>query len=355
MANVFDYVEKYGDLTFRQKRFNEVDNLIFSALAYVDLRDTKVDRKICTLAEVGREYLETHNDAEMRKYYGLGMYDAHKLLKKLIDKPRYANLRILDYDYNVNSEMQFGAVVFELLPDLIYVSFEGTDQLIVGWKEDADLSYMFPVPAQVEAVEFLNRNIKTIGPDVIVGGHSKGGNLALVSSMFMSYWKKRKILRIYNNDGPGLRRKEFESARYRSIKDKYVHIVPDSSVVGMLLRHDKYKVVKSMKSAPISHEISSWEIIDSKLRRGALSPRSVALEKSVLNWLDTHDDKERKKVCDAIFGTLRKSGLLETYQLKNPRILLRAINKFGKEVDDESKQLALELIKGTFDGVLKAK
>lgn len=354
MANIFDYVEKYGDLTFKQKRFNEVDNLVLSLLAYCDLRDTKVDEKCHTLAEIGHEYLQTHRLADVKKY-GVGIASAFKLLELCVKLPRYKDMTILDYEYNANSDMQFGGIVFELMPDLIYVAFEGTDQLISAWKEDADLACFFPVPAQIEAVEFLHRNVKVFGPDVIVGGHSKGGNLALVASMFMSPLKKRKILRVYSNDGPGLRRREFESARYRSIKKKYVHIVPETSIVGMLLRHDTFKVVKASRSAPHSHEIVSWEVIDSKLRRGTLSARSASFEKSVLRWLDSHNDAQRQRTVDAVFGTLRRAGVLDTTQLKKPSNLIRAIGRFNKDVDEETKKLVLNLVTGCIDDVRKTK
>ncbi len=353
MANVFDYIKKYGDKTFSQKRFNEIDNLIFSELAYCDLRDTKVDDGRHTIGEIGAEYTQTHHYADVKKL-GIAMADAYKMLEVVMAAPRYKDLRITDYDYNVNSDMQFGAMTFEILPDLIYVAFEGTDQLISGWKEDVDLACFFPVPSHVQAVEYLNRNIKTFGPDVIVGGHSKGGNLALVSAMFMSRWKKRKILRVYSNDGPGLRKREFESARYRSIKSKYVHIVPETSFFGVMLRHDSYRVIKSSKMAPVSHAISTWQIEDSKLVRGALSPKSAAIEKSIIRWLDTHSDAQRKRIGMAIFGTMQKAGVLETIQLKNPRNILRVVSRFNKDVDEESKKLVKDLIMSCYGEVKKA-
>ena len=91
------------------------------------------------------------------------------------------------------------------------ISFEGTDKHISSFREDANLACIYPVPSQTEAINYVNKNIKLFGPKVIIGGHSKGGNLALISGMYMKKYKQHKILKIYSNDGPSIRKKEFES------------------------------------------------------------------------------------------------------------------------------------------------
>ena len=39
MKNMLDYIEEYGNYSFKEKPFNEVDNLIFSQLAYTDFKN----------------------------------------------------------------------------------------------------------------------------------------------------------------------------------------------------------------------------------------------------------------------------------------------------------------------------
>ena len=39
IMNVVDYIEKYGNLNFNEKPFNEVDKLILANLSYVNFKD----------------------------------------------------------------------------------------------------------------------------------------------------------------------------------------------------------------------------------------------------------------------------------------------------------------------------
>ena len=73
-----------------------------------------------------------------------------------------------------------------------------------------------------------------------------------------------KIIKIYNNDGPGLLREQFESSNYDRIKDKIVLIIPSHAVVGLLLYHsDNYnksgvEVIDSLVVAKEYHEILTY-------------------------------------------------------------------------------------------------
>lgn len=57
MANIMDYMDWRGDLSFEADEFNEVDNLILAQLAYVDFEG------IVTAEEMRRQYrLRRHPD-----------------------------------------------------------------------------------------------------------------------------------------------------------------------------------------------------------------------------------------------------------------------------------------------------
>ncbi len=349
METVFDYVKKYGGMTFREKGFNDIDNLVFSMIAYLDFSVTHIHNGHMPLSEVAREYFEAKKIRDIRKK-GIGTLDGYKMFNAIKDLPRYKDVIVTDYEYKANIDMQFGAVAFQLTEDLAYIAFEGTDQRVSSWREDMELACSFPVPAHVLAVEFLNRNIKTMGPKVIVGGHSKGGNLALVACMYMSYFKRRRILRIYSNDGPGLRRKEFESKRYQNVRDKYVHFVPEKSYIGMMLLQDKYSTIKSSSNGALCHQLSTWEVLDDRLRRGQLSDSSKKLRANIHHWLQRHDDSERRKLERAIFGTLEKAGIMTTHELLNiPNIV--KILKGIKDIDEESRSLVIDMVKSGFLGL----
>lgn len=343
MANIFDYVEKYGNVRFENKKFNEVDNLIFSTLAYLDYSKTNINDNCHTLEEVGRQYLRTHTRKDIRKL-GVATGVAYDLLIAVLDKDRYRHLIVSNYIYDAKRDMQFCAMTFRVTRGLEYIAFEGTDQLISGWREDFEMACSFPVPSHIEATKYLNDHIRLFGPKVIVGGHSKGGNLALVAVMFMSNVKRQRVKICYNNDGPGLRRKEFESEAYQKILKKYIHIVPHSTIVGAMMRNSNYQVVKSDKENLMGHSPATWQVTDDHFTHARRSEHSLEIERRLWNWLDKHDDADRKKVLEAVFGTIEGCDVLDTMSLKKVRNLVK-IFRSTKDIDKESKDLVVGLFK----------
>ncbi len=221
----FDYADYYCDYTFEEKEFNEIDNAILAMLAYIDytgiVSEDSKEKK--TLNEVAKEYFSKYTKDDIDNHIS-GMKTAIYLLKAVSNKKRYKDILLFNYLYEGNSESQFSAVTFDLGNKTYYVAFEGTDALISAWEEDFKMSYKFPVAAHKKAKKYLRKytfkNVK-----LIVGGHSKGGNLALVGSMYTNFLVRWKIKKIYSNDGQGLRDEQINSRRYKRIEKKYVHII----------------------------------------------------------------------------------------------------------------------------------
>ncbi len=339
---VFEYIEQNKNITFNEKEFNEIDNIILSLISYLNFSYIE---GINTIEKMGKNYLERHKYKEIAKA-GWAQKDAYLILEKLIESERYKNIRIQNYVYIATEEEQFSAVTFIINKKLKYVAFEGTDHLMVGWKEDFELSYKYPVPAQIHAIKYLKNATKLFGPKIIVGGHSKGGNLAQISSMELNIFKKLKIKKIYSNDGPGLRLKQFKSIKYKLIRKKLEHIVPENSVVGVMLRHDKYKVIKTNKKTIMSHIPSTWIVENDKLIETQLSPKSKRLEIKIIEWLNSHDDETRKLLIDTIFGVLEKSGITNTMKLTDIKCIINIIKEI-RNIDKQTKDLALDFISNT--------
>ena len=336
---VFEYIEQNKNITFNEKKFNEIDNIILSLISYLDFSYIE---GINTIENMGRIYLERHKLKEIAKA-GWAQKDAYLILEKLIESERYKNIKIQNYIYIATEEEQFSAVTFIINKKLKYVAFEGTDHLMVGWKEDFELSYKYPVPAQIHAIKYLKNATKLFGPKIIVGGHSKGGNLAQISAMELNIFKKLKIKKIYSNDGPGLRQKQFKSLKYKIIRKKLEHIVPENSVVGVMLRHDKYRIVKTNKKTIMSHIPSTWLIENDKLIETQLSPKSKRLEIKIIEWLNSHDDETRKLLIDTIFSVLEKSGITNTMKLTDIKCIINVIKEI-RNIDKQTKDLTIEFI-----------
>lgn len=343
MSNINDYIKKYSDKTFVEEPFNEIDNLVFSMLTYSNFEGiVSNERKYITLEMAGKIFLGQNTFKDIKKY-GIAQAESYNILKLIVDSKRYKNVLMYNYAYIADTDKQFGAISFKIKKDLVYVAFEGTDHLLSGWKEDFQMSYVFPVPAQEYAIKYLNNTIKLLDKNVIVGGHSKGGNLALVSSMYCKWFLRRKIKLIYSNDGQGLRKEQIESKNYNRIKDRYIHIIPNYSYIGILLRCDKHKVIKSSRRDILSHSILNWMIDDNKLIETKISNISKNLEDSMILWLEKHDDKEREKLITTIFKALEDSNIYCTRDLIDIRKSINIIKKIGS-IDDETKSLVLSLL-----------
>ncbi len=354
MAGINTYIKEYGDKTFNEEKFNEIDNVILSSVVYLNFDGiVPKNKKSISLCEAGNIFLYKYNYFDVSKL-GIAQKVSYKILKQIVNTKRYKDIQMYNYKYIWDTDTQFGAVCFKVKKKFIYVAFEGTDNLLSGWKEDFQMAYEFPVPSQKLAVKYLNENIKLFDKNIIVGGHSKGGNLALVSSMYCKNRINKKIKRIYSNDGPGLKKEQIESENYSKVRDRLIHLVPNYSYVGVLLRNDKFTVIKTNRKDFMAHAVSSWQVNENEFIRENLSSISDSFRNSLLKWLDEHDLNQREKMISTVFKTLEESGiknLNDFFNLKNAITVIRNINN----IDDETKKLIISLIEFNLNNIIDGK
>ncbi len=354
MAGINTYIKEYGDKTFNEEKFNEIDNVILSSVVYLNFDGiVPKNKKSISLCEAGNIFLYKYNYFDVSKL-GIAQKVSYKILKQIVNTKRYKDIQMYNYKYIWDTDTQFGAVCFKVKKKFIYVAFEGTDNLLSGWKEDFQMAYEFPVPSQKLAVKYLNENIKLFDKNIIVGGHSKGGNLALVSSMYCKNRINKKIKQIYSNDGPGLKKEQIESENYSKIRDRLIHLVPNYSYVGVLLRNDKFTVIKTNRKDFMAHAVSSWQVNENEFIRENLSSISDSFRNSLLKWLDEHDLNQREKMISTVFKTLEESGiknLNDFFNLKNAITVIRNINN----IDDETKKLVISLIEFNLNNIIDGK
>ena len=180
--NIEDYMLWRGDIELDNKNINEIDALILTQIAYLDFSDAFAGKECVPLHEAIKKVDSRQYDKEIfvtnKNRYNLAILMA--------ETPRFKNLMLNNYVNNIDkdSDMQFSAISFDIDNKLTFVSFRGTDSTLVGWKEDLQLSYTTPVPAQEESSKYLNNIAKGLKKKIIIAGHSKGGNLAIYSAMF---------------------------------------------------------------------------------------------------------------------------------------------------------------------------
>ena len=339
---ILDYINKYGDYSFDDREFNEVDNVILSVLSYIDFDGIVFNKNKISIKRAGDSYFKIHSKKEKNI---TGVRNAIDIFKSIYNKKRYRDLLLYNYVYIGDDSRQFSALSIDINSDTTYISFEGTDQLISGWEEDFKMSYIFPVEAQKQAVRYVNRYFTFSRKKIIIGGHSKGGNLAMVAGMFANFWVKDRIVNIYNNDGPGFRKKEIEGKYFKSIENKIIHIIPNYCIIGLLLRHnDKYKVIKSTKKSIYAHDIATWVIDDNKLKESKLSSFSVFLDNGMIKWLDKYNDDERKNFVESLFMVFDRASIVNLVDILNNKKLILKLIMETKDIDKKTKRMLREFI-----------
>lgn len=348
MGTIKDYLKKYGEYTFLEKGFTEVDNVVLSLLSYINFTSIVPGMKKgkITLKEASDKFYKLYNKKELQNNM-ISIRNASNLLKDIASTKRFGDLLLFNYVNEVTFDTQFGALCILLPTKKLYISFEGTDSSITGWKEDFMLTYMFPTEAQKKAVEYVNKVVGIFSPKVYVGGHSKGGNLALVASMYAKLIAKRKIKYVFNNDGPGLRETEYNSTEYQKLLPKLRTFIPEACIVGLLLNHDtNYMVVGSKNKGPLQHDATSWLVEDDRFKRGEISEFSKKVEKGLINWLAKMDDKQREKVVNSLFGILKKAEIDDLRQFRTAKLnSVVKIVKETKNLDKETRDMLIACFK----------
>ena len=348
MASVFDYLDWRGDITFCEVGLNEADSLILSAICYVDFEEivpAGLDQKPISLLNAARAYLRAHKGE--KAYMGAILPPAIlTLLAKAAKTKRFSGIKLTGYVNHVDSETQtqFCAISFLLEDGSLYVAYRGTDDTLIGWKENFNMSFMEAVPAQLSAVEYLNAAQTLTNGKIYVGGHSKGGNLAVYATVKGSAAAREKIVRTYNSDGPGFSKDFIESEDYQGIKHKITTLIPQSSVVGLLLEHEEnYEVVKSNEVGLMQHDPFSWEVLGGGfIKLDSITEESRSIDRRLKAWLAEMDVKQREEFVDAVYETLSATNATTLTDINTDKIKL--IKAWGN-LSDENKAIVTKSIK----------
>lgn len=303
MANILDYLwEVTAD--FSQIPFSDVDSLVLSQLSYL-LFDGLVPGP-----GDGSVPLESLREERLLQSLTRGTRvpeQNRELLIRLCENPRYHGLSLSGYVNVVDQEAQeqFSAVTF-LFPSFAYVAFRGTDSTYVAWKEDFNLAFISPVPAQVSAVGYLDRAASLTPLPLRVGGHSKGGNLAVYASAFCAEKTADRLLAVYSHDGPGFTREILDSPEFARILDRVRKTMPQSSLVGVLLQHqENYQVIQSDGFWILQHDPFSWLVEKGDfLHRKDLTPQARLLDKGLNAWISSLTKEELSRFADALYQVL---------------------------------------------------
>ena len=312
MAVISDYLAWRGDLTFDKAPFNEVDNYIIAKIGCPDyIGIVPEDENSVELGEAVNAYFS--RDGITEKSLGLlASPEILKTLKKLPELPRYRHLRLSGFRRQTDPETveQFSALTVQIPGGPHYVSFRGTDDSIVGWKENFMMAVRECVPAQEDALVYLRWAASVYPGELIAGGHSKGGNLAIFAASRAEEEIQNRITAVYSNDGPGFNPSFFQNGGFRRIIDRTHYIVPQHSLVGtLLLQPCDLEVVKCPKAGVGSHDGFNWEVTRDHFTEAAgLSRMSRAFNDALENTLHKMSPAETAEFIDQLFDVLCGRG-----------------------------------------------
>jgi len=323
MANLFDYIKWRGDICFSASPFNPVDNIIISQLSYLTLDgivpspDDKTSISIALAVRVFNERLKSKESIKLTSVFK----EDPDLIRALGASRRFGNCQLFGYinQLDTNLELQFAALCINTNDGYNSISFRGTDSSLVGWKEDFNMCFKDVVPSQLEAVKYLDEMAPKIKGKLRVGGHSKGGNLAIYAASNCKKSIRKRIKVIYNNDAPGFNEKFITSAGFLAVKDRIQSYVPQSSVIGMFMEHGKSNIIiKSSESGIMQHCLYSWEVTHNDLVRAEKSTISSRfINKTVREWINSHDYSQREKFIEALYYIFKAADVKSTTDFEN--------------------------------------
>ncbi len=353
MANMMDYLKWRGDLSFADAPFCEVDSLLLCYVSYVNLDGIapQEGELAQTLSEVSRTFFKRYTKEELEKDKSFIRMAAF-VMKEMAACRRFADTKVQNYVNLIDDKknLQFSAVELILGDGTSFIAYRGTDDCIVGWKEDFFLSNGV-VPAEKESVAYLNRVGGKNARILRLGGHSKGGNLAIYAAAGCEEPVQKRLRVIYNLDGPGFTKDFLESPGLKKVLPKIRRYIPECSMIGTLLEHAATPaIIASSNKGVMQHDGLSWEVLGpSFVRCGELNIVAKIFDDAMSSWLSELGPEQKEAFINDFFSVLEATGAETLTQLqeggiKNLKLMLKQIDTLkpetGEMLGDLIKRLA---------------
>lgn len=331
--NMLDYLDWRGDLSFDSDSFNEIDNIILSRLAYFPLKE---DDNL-TIQELSLDLKRTYKE------------DDANLIKRLANSNRFKDAILTNYVNVLDKEKneQFAAVTIILNEHLMFVSFCGSNDSLISWHENFDMFYKNTISGQLTSISYLTKVLNSFKQDLIVGGHSKGGNLAIFSSSFIDFSLQKRIINIYNNDGPGFNAEIINSKGYQKIIPKIKTFVPQTTIVSTFFdRKEQEVVIHSKNKGIMQHNMYSWEVIGNKFIKDVRDKNSYTIDNIVNEWVKETTKEERKEFTTNLFKIMDATNSDVFRELGVNSIKhVSDISKVYKEIDSNKRKEMFNILR----------
>lgn len=361
MADFFDYLNWRGDLTFDQVPFGKLDALMLAHLSY-SLFDGVVpssfDEKK-TLSQVAKDFAAMP-DYEKRINIGFLINKrTAELMFKCAESERYKNMELCGFRniYNEENVEQFAALTYiikEKGQKKTIIGLRGTDDTIVGWKEDFNIAWLEQIPAQKDALEYFEEAASALDGDFILAGHSKGGNLVINTAVMCGDRLQKRVSEVYNFDGPGFAKEFFEKPEYKAVEERIYSFYPGFSVVGMIFHHPKkFEIVKSDGFAFWQHDAMSWQIMGNNfVNESEFTEESRLFYKAFNEWIDKLDKNQKKDFVETMFFILEASGAKTNNEIEKDALKCTARMIASYAEMDKNRRKEMKKILSMFKDVI---
>lgn len=341
MANMVDYLAWRGDVSFEASPWNEIDGLLIATISYLDFHGGK-DPKGWTLEEMDR--IGLLQEGKTNSFAG-----RKKAFEAMAACERFRGCRLHHAIALTDAEigMQFSALCVDLPDGTTCVAFRGTDNTLIGWREDFDMAYTTRVPAQEAAILYLTRAAALSKRPLRLVGHSKGGNLAVCAAVYTKKKVQDRIESIWSYDGPGMNRETSQSEEYLRISDRIRSFVPQTSIIGMLMDYyEPYTVVRSIAAGISQHDPMSWQVYGPRFETlPAVDQTAVVVRDTLHEWLQNSTPEQRAAFVDALFSMAESTKAKTMSELTGEKLktLLTMVGN-RNEVDPETRRAFTRLM-----------
>ena len=361
MKNMLDYIKEFGHVSFEERAFSEIDALVLTELEYLPLEKVvpsdENGENFVTVKEIA-EYMQEHKQELFDENPMMITQERHEVSQVIADAPRFQSLKFFGVvsEWDKDTTKQFAAVTVEVEPSVRLVVFRGTDETLIGWKEDFLMTYSPLVAAQTDAKEYLAKQASLFDGDLMVSGHSKGGNLAIYAAATQEEDVQLRIVDIFCFDSPGLYRSVLETKGYQNIVPLAMRYIPQDSLVGLMLESEvPYVIVKSNATGAMQHSAMTWEIEDGQfIKMEKLTKNSQLNDQTFKKWTESVSDEELELFWNVFFELLFAAGIDTVNDLYGQ--FMHYVQEFLKatgEMDEEKREvltrIALLLVSTRFE------
>ncbi len=338
-TNIFDYVEYYKEKSFNEVLFNKMDAFVYAILVHLHINNFESGTSISNLSR-----FVDPNDIR-----GAVGPIAAEMLPVIENSKRYKDVKVFDFIKREDEEVQFGAATFRFNGNT-FVAYEGTNSSIIGWIENFMLTINYPTKTQQLAIEYIEKFINDDDSKIFVGGHSKGGNLAMSASMNCREDIFYRIEKIFNFDGPGFRKQEFESDRFERMNKKLENILPEGSLIGILMYNKNYEFIEADGVGFKEHYPTSWRTFGEFFVPSKQGISSKHVQERLYRSIDELKEEDVKTLLSSFRRFAIRNNINSSNDFKNIKFEeLRTLGREIKDVDEKTKKLFFDIMRILFN------